>query len=103
MLMRHRRALAFVAVLAVLPTSNLRAQTPKSTSQPTPGAISKADCERALGILEAISTGIQNLYYDPKMNGVDWNAVIVRARAKIAESNSLNEALTQIAVAVSSL
>jgi hypothetical protein len=29
--------------------------------------------------------------------------VIVRARAKIAESNSLNEALTQIAVAVSSL
>jgi C-terminal processing protease CtpA/Prc len=37
------------------------------------------------------------------MNGLDWNAVTSNARAKIAESNSLNEALTQIAIAVDTL
>ena len=55
------------------------------------GAISKADRERALGILDAISKGIQNLYYDPKMKGLDWNAVVSNAKVKIASSNSLNE------------
>jgi len=94
--MPHRIALLF-AVMLVLP--NLRAQT-ASTTQPTSGVISKADRERALGILDGVSKGIEERYYDPKMKGLDWNAVLSHARAKIAASNSLNEALTQIAVAV---
>jgi carboxyl-terminal processing protease len=101
--MPHRSALVFAVMLALSPAANLRAQSPTSTAQPSPGAIAKADRDRALGILDAIAKGIQNLYYDPKMNGLDWNAVIASARAKIVESNSLNEALTQIAVAVSAL
>jgi hypothetical protein len=100
--MRHRSASTLTVLLALAVGSAL-AQQPTPATPPAPGAISKADRERALGILDAISKGIQNLYYDPKMNGLDWNAVTARARAKIAESNSLNEALTQIAVAVDEL
>ncbi len=96
------RQIALVLAVLLLSLPNLRAQT-ASAAQPTTGAISKADRERALGILDAISKGIQGLYYDPKMNGVDWDGVISSAKAKIAESNSLNEALTQIAVAVDAL
>lgn len=101
--MTHRTTLVFALMLALLPAWNLRAQAPTTAAQPAPGAISKADRERALGILDAISKGIPGLYYDPKMNGLDWNAVIAGARARIAASNSLNDALTQIAVAVSAL
>jgi C-terminal processing protease CtpA/Prc len=91
-----------ISIVLLLLTGNLPAQQPTPAAPPT-GAISRADRERALGILDAISKGVQNLYYDPKMNGLDWNAVTASARTKIAESNSLNEALTQIAVAVDTL
>jgi len=103
--MPHRNALVLAAMLALLlPAGALRAQRPTSAAQqPTPGAISKADRESALGILDDVSKGIQKLYYDPKMKGLDWNAVIASARAKIVASNSMNEALMQIAVAVSTL
>ncbi len=67
------------------------------------GAISKLDRERALGILDNVSKGIQENYYDPKLNGVDWNAVVAKAKAKIDQSDSLNDALAQVAVAVSAL
>ena len=100
--MPHRSALVFSVMLALRAAMILRAQQP-ITAQPAPGAISKYDRERALSILENVAKGIQNLYYDPKMNGLDWNAVIARARVKIVASNSLNEALTQIAGAVSAL
>jgi C-terminal processing protease CtpA/Prc len=101
--MPHQRALVFGVMLALLSVASSRAQPPASSAQPVPGAISKADRERALGILNNVSKGIQERYYDPKMNGVDWSAVTANAREKIARSNSLNEALTQIAVAVSTL
>jgi carboxyl-terminal processing protease len=94
----------FVPLLVV--TLALLGGARSQTQPPTPataGAISKAERDRALGILDGVSKGIQELYYDPKMNGVDWNAVLSRARTKIGESNSLNEALTQIAIAVDTL
>lgn len=100
--MPHRNSPALAVILALLLPANLRAQQP-SSPPPQPGAISKTDRERALGILDAISKGIQELYYDPKMNGLDWNATLSNAQDKIAASNSLNQALTQIAVAVDAL
>jgi Tricorn protease C1 domain len=100
--MPHRSALVFSVMLALRAAMIFQAQQPIA-AQLAPGAISKYDRERALSILENVAKGIQNLYYDPKMNGLDWNAVIARARVKIVASNSLNEALTQIAGAVSAL
>src|SRR5271166_5057531 len=102
--MPHRNVLTLAALLALLPPpAKGTAQQPPPAAQPVSGAISKADREKALGILDAISKGIQERYYDSKMNGLDWNAVIANAKVKIAESNSLNEALTQIAIAVDTL
>ena len=101
--MPNRTALALAVTLSLLPAASLQAQPPASSSQPASGAISKTDRDKALGILDNVSKSIQTRYYDPKMNGLDWDAVIASGKAKIAQSNSLNEALTQIAVAVSAL
>ena len=68
-----------------------------------PGTIFKADRERALGILDNVMKGIQENYYDPKLKGLDWEAVRAKAKEKIDESNSLNAALAQVAAAVSTL
>src|SRR5271154_2240350 len=78
-------------------------QTPPAPAHPAVGAISRTDRDKALGILDYISHGVQKQYYDPKMHGLDWNAVVVHAKEQIAASNSMNEALTQIAVAISAL
>ena len=53
--------------------------------------------------LTAYRRAFKNFTTILKMNGVDWNAVLAKARVKIAQSNSMNEALTQIAIAVSAL
>jgi C-terminal processing protease CtpA/Prc len=99
--MLPRFVFTLILMLAPPGVSHSQTQTPAPTS--AGGGISKAERDRALGILDGVSKGIQELYYDPKMNGVDWSAVLEKARARIAQSNSLNEALTQIAIAVDEL
>src|SRR5271155_66253 len=101
--MPHRNVLIFAMVVILLPLAFLNAQQTGSPTQTAPGAISKLDRERALGILDNVSKGIQDNYYDPKLNGVDWSAAIANAKAKIAQANTLNDALAQVAVAVSTL
>ena len=101
--MSLRATLRFSLVLVLLAGLPARSQQPSTPETHSTGSISNADRERAIGILEAISKGIQNLYYDPKMRGLDWNAVVANGRDKITQSNSMNEALTQIALAVSAL
>ncbi|MGA8439379.1 MAG: hypothetical protein WB762_09175 [Candidatus Sulfotelmatobacter sp.] len=68
--MAHHIALVLAVMRVLLSAPDLRSQT-ASTAQSATGAISKADRERALGMLEAVSKSIQDLYYDPKMNGLD--------------------------------
>jgi C-terminal processing protease CtpA/Prc len=99
----HRLTIVFIAVLALLTPTKCQDQPATTSQPPSTGAISKFDRERAIGILNGVSKGVQELYYDPKMNGVDWNAVLEKGRTRITQSNSLNEALTQIAIAISEL
>src|SRR5271170_4507753 len=101
--MVHRKGVVFAAALLLLPLAFLKAQQSAAPTEPASGAISKLDRERALGILDNVSKGIQENYYDPKLNGVDWNAASANAKAKIAQANTLNDALAQVAVAVSTL
>jgi carboxyl-terminal processing protease len=101
--MSYRKGGGFAALVLLLPLAFLKAQQSPPPAGPAPGAISKLDRERALGILDNVSKGIQENYYDPKLNGVDWNAAIANAKAKIAQANNLNDALAQVAVAVSAL
>ncbi len=99
-----RAALTFALVIVLFTAEITRTQQPSNLGPSSIIAgISRTDRERALGILDGISKGIRGLYYDPKMRGLDWNAVLANARAKIGQSNSMNEALTQIAIAVSAL
>lgn len=101
--MPRRDTMLFVVVVMMLPLAFLKAQQSAPATEPRPGAISKLDRERALGILDNVSKGIQENYYGPKLNGVDWDAAIAKAKVKIAQANSLNDALAQVAVAVSAL
>jgi C-terminal processing protease CtpA/Prc len=78
-------------------------KSPTAVAVPVQGTISKADRERALGMLDAVMKGIQENYYDPKLKGLDWDSIHEIAKAKIEESNSLNGALAQIAAAVGTL
>lgn len=78
-------------------------QLKNSGNQPIQGTISRADRERTLNILDNVSKYIHDTYFDPKMNGLDWNGVIEKARERIVAANSLNEALTDIAIAVDTL
>ncbi len=95
--------IAFASLMLPLLAAAVSSPAQDTTPQKSTGTISNTDRGRALGILDGVSKGIESLYYDPKMTGLDWNGTLQRARVKIAESNSLNEALTQIAVAVSEL
>jgi carboxyl-terminal processing protease len=97
--------LLLLGLLTNLLSAQQSSVPPASTAQPAPtrGAISKLDRERALGILNYLAKGIQEQYYDPKMNGVDWNRVVAAAKTRIDSANSLNDELMQIAVAVDSL
>jgi C-terminal processing protease CtpA/Prc len=101
--MPHRKDMVFAVGLILLPLVFLKAQQSAVPTQLAPGAISKLDRERALGILDNLSKGIQDNYYDPKLSGVNWDAAIANAKIKIAQANSLNDALAQVAVAVSAL
>ena len=96
--MPNYRALVVVVVMTLLAGRLAAQQSP--TGAPGPGAIAKIDRDRALDILDVVSQNIHETYYDPKMNGLDCNAVVQKARDKIVESNSLNDAFIQIAIAL---
>ena len=91
-------------VLYKMPVDFASAEQPKnSRTQPIPGTLPKADRERALDLLDNVSKYIHDTYFDPKMNGLDLHGVVEKARQKIVAANSLNEALTDIAIAVDTL
>jgi hypothetical protein len=101
--MPHRKALVFAVVRMLMPLVFLQAQQSAVPTQPAPGAISKLDREGALGILDNVAKGIQENYYEPILNGVNWDAAVAQARAKIAQAHTLNDSLAQAAVAISAL
>jgi C-terminal processing protease CtpA/Prc len=68
-----------------------------------PQQISGADRDRAQTMLQDISNDIRRHYYDPKYNGVDWEARVQEAAKQIDQSPSLNMALSHLAAALDSL
>lgn len=104
--MPDRNAVTWCALLMILPLASLNAQqsgAPAPAPQSVQGTTLKLDRERALGILDSVVKGIREYYYDPNLLGPNWDAAIATARTKIGESNTINQALAQVAVAVSSL
>ena len=61
------------------------------------------DRERALQILKIVGDDVAKHYYDPKFHGIDWNAQVAEAQAKIAKETSFNMAMSHIAAALFAL
>jgi carboxyl-terminal processing protease len=65
--------------------------------------ISGLDRDRAQGMLQVIASDVRKHYYDPKFHGLDWDAKVAEAKAKIATTTSMNMALSHIAAALDTL
>ena len=68
-----------------------------------PPNISSLDRERARAMLRAIADDVRKHYYDPTLHGVDFDARIREADAKIQAAPTLGQAFTTIAWALESL
>lgn len=54
-------------------------------------------------MLEAAAAEVRKHYYDPKMHGVDWDAKLAEAKAKIGDASSRNMAFAEIAAMLDQL
>lgn len=54
-----------------------------------------------LSMLQQISPDIKKHYYDPKFNGVNWDAVVAATKQKINQADSESRAVSEIAAALS--
>jgi C-terminal processing protease CtpA/Prc len=73
--------------------------TPNSWSQ----KITSLDRDRALSMLQQISSEVKKHYYDPAFHGVNWDAKVEEMKRKIASVDSNNRALSEVAAALDSL
>ena len=65
--------------------------------------ITSLDRDRALTMLQEISSDVKKHYYDPKFHGVNWDAKVEEMKQKIKTTDSMNRALSEIAAALDSL
>lgn len=80
-----------VTLLATLTPPQLQAQ------------ISSLDRGRAEDMLRTLASEVRKHYYDPKFQGVDWDAKVAEAKQKIDKTSSMNMAMSHIAAALDSL
>jgi carboxyl-terminal processing protease len=69
----------------------------------SPQQITPKEREQALAMLKDIAADAKTYYYDPHLHGLDWDAKVQTAKEKIDKENSLNRALTDVAVILSDL
>jgi C-terminal processing protease CtpA/Prc len=65
--------------------------------------ITSIDRDRALSMLQEISSDVKKHYYDPKFHGVNWDLKVEEMKGKIKATDSNNRALSEIAAALDSL
>lgn len=66
-------------------------------------SLSKLDRGRAEEMLRAIANDVSKHYYDPKIQGIDWNARVAEYKQKLDNATSMNMALSVIAATLDSL
>ena len=59
--------------------------------------ISRVDRDLAEGMLDRVSSDVHENYYDPKMHGLDWDALVHEAKKNIDKAPDLAHANAQIA------
>jgi carboxyl-terminal processing protease len=68
-----------------------------------PQQMSNLERGQAQDILQVVATDIRKHYYDPKYHGVDWDAMVEKARQQIDAAPSMNMAISYIAAALDTL
>jgi C-terminal processing protease CtpA/Prc len=62
--------------------------------------LSKIDRDRAQDMLQVVGNDVRKHYYDPKFHGIDWDANLKQAQAKIDKADSNGRAFSEIAAAL---
>jgi len=65
-----------------------------------PPTLSRIDRERAEDMLQVIGNDMRKHYYDPRFHGVDWDANLKLAKAKIEKADTNGRAFSEIAAAL---
>lgn len=65
--------------------------------------LSSNERELADSMLKQISSDVQHEYYDAKLHGLDWNALVLQARQRIAKAPDVTVANADIAALLESL
>ncbi len=65
--------------------------------------LSSYDRGRAQDMLQEISSDIKKHYYDPKFHGVNWDAKVSEMKQKISASDSMPQAMSEVAAALDAL
>jgi len=92
---RSVRSLAVIILVLLLTTV--------AGSQQQPPLISNLDRGRAQDMLKIIANEVRKHYYDPKFQGVDWDAKVAEAKQKIEKTTTMNMAMSHIAAALDTL
>ena len=92
---RAARSLAVIILVLLLTTV--------AGSQQQPPLISNLDRGRAQDMLKIIANEVRKHYYDPKFQGVDWDAKVAEAKQKIEKTTTMNMAMSHIAAALDTL
>lgn len=71
--------------------------------QQQPQPMTSLERGRALDMLQVIAGDVRKHYYDPKFHGVDFDAKVAEAKAKIEKETSFNMAVSHIAAALDTL
>jgi C-terminal processing protease CtpA/Prc len=80
-----KTGLSWIAILVLL--------VPIARSQ----QLSRNERDLADAMLEQVSSDVKHEYYDSKLHGLDWNALVLQTRQKIAQAPDMTVANAQIA------
>ncbi len=71
---------------------------PKATADGL--GLDRANCKQ---MLKNVTSDVQKNFYDEKLKGLDWNAVVEEAKTKIDKANNIGDMLAAIYVALDKL
>jgi carboxyl-terminal processing protease len=61
------------------------------------------DRSRVQIMLREVADDVRKNYYDPRFNGLDWDARVAAAQQQIEQASSMNQALSHVAAALAAL
>lgn len=89
-------SLLFIAVLSYVSFVIVEAQNPARYAEVAHSSSGSLTAKERVEVFEEVWNAINEKYYDPKFNGVDWNAVHERYRPRVDIVKSDEEFYSQL-------